>query len=357
MATLALIGLGSNLGDRKANLDLAVATLSATPGVALRGVSSYRETPPVGGPADQGAFLNAAAALETTLDPEALLAVLHDVEARAGRERTVRWGKRTLDLDLLLFGDLILRSPRLTVPHPRMALRRFVLAPLTEVAADAVDPVTGRTVRGLLANLDRRPGYVAIACAPRLSWRLMLAPGPHAIAATALGLEGDGDQFRDRLCQALPAVAVEARVPDEELERIKAEATVLDALRGLSPDVSGWAAGWLAPAACEALAPGDGWLVSSFWFDALFLSLDSLKTTRPRYRRFLEQFLEARARVLAPTFVVARPQDRERLGIHDQRYAWQRPIGWDAPVLAVDDFESEDALADVLAACTATRAG
>src|SRR4051794_14697179 len=141
MATLAQIGLGSNLGDRKAQLDAAVAALAEAPGAAVRAVSSHHATEPVGGPAGQGAFLNAAAAPETTLDPLDLLRLLHDVERRAGRGRTVRWGERTLDLDLLLFGDRIIATagafnrvfggstPGLEVPHPRFAIRRFVLAP------------------------------------------------------------------------------------------------------------------------------------------------------------------------------------------------------------------------------------
>src|SRR5262245_60612790 len=93
MSTLALIGLGSNLGDRKTILDTALATLAATPGVTLRAASRYHETAPVGGPSGQGAFLNAAASLETTLDPFALHARLRRIEAEAGRVRHVRWGE------------------------------------------------------------------------------------------------------------------------------------------------------------------------------------------------------------------------------------------------------------------------
>jgi 2-amino-4-hydroxy-6-hydroxymethyldihydropteridine diphosphokinase len=158
MASRAMIGLGSNLGDRAALLDGALAALAATSGVRIVGVSSFCETEPVGGPPGQGPYLNAAAALETTLEPIDLLRALQAIEARFGRVRTVRWGERTLDLDLLLFDDRIIDSPELTVPHPRLAERRFVLEPLAEIAPDAVEPVTGRTVSGLLRELDRGSG-------------------------------------------------------------------------------------------------------------------------------------------------------------------------------------------------------
>jgi 2-amino-4-hydroxy-6-hydroxymethyldihydropteridine diphosphokinase len=162
MGTLALIGLGSNLGDRKAHLDAAIAALTVTPGVAVRAVSSYHETAPAGGPDGQRAFLNAAARLETTLDPFATLQVLQAIEQAEGRVRTVRWGARTLDLDLLIHGCEFLDTPELSLPHPRLALRRFVLAPLAEIAPDVVDTVTGRSIAALLANLDRRPSYLAL---------------------------------------------------------------------------------------------------------------------------------------------------------------------------------------------------
>jgi 2-amino-4-hydroxy-6-hydroxymethyldihydropteridine diphosphokinase len=162
MGTLALIGLGSNLGDRKAHLDAAIAALAAVPGVFVRAVSPYHETTPAGGPGGQGTFLNAAARLETTLDPFALLRALQAIERAEGRVRTVRWGARTLDLDLLIYGCKFLDTPDLSLPHPRLALRRFVLAPLAEIAPEIVDTVSGGRISELLANLDRRPSYVAL---------------------------------------------------------------------------------------------------------------------------------------------------------------------------------------------------
>lgn len=187
MATRALIGLGSNLGDRGAHLDSAVSSLAETPGVSVAAVSTHHETAPAGGPSGQGAFLNASALVDTDLDPFALLARLHVIEALRGRVRETRWGERTLDLDLLLFGDLCLRAMSLTVPHPRMAVRRFVLAPSVEVAPRLVHGPTRRTLEDLLASLDRRPSVLALAGPPsRLktevlrSVRQALSPVDHA---------------------------------------------------------------------------------------------------------------------------------------------------------------------------------
>ena len=148
---VAVVGLGSNLGDRQAHLDLAIAHL-ARHLAALR-VSSVHETDPVGVPGDQPRFLNAVAVGETTLDARALLGELLAIEREAGRERPYAGAARTLDLDLILFGDGIIDEPQLTVPHPRFRERRFVLEPLVEIAPGLRDPVTGRTVVELLGDL------------------------------------------------------------------------------------------------------------------------------------------------------------------------------------------------------------
>jgi len=126
------IGLGSNLGDRAANLRAALAELESGDLHVLR-CSSFHETQPVGGPPGQEAYLNAVCEVDTQLDPRALLERLQVIEARLGRVRTVRNGPRTLDLDLLLYQDRTIAEPELIVPHPRMWERSFVLEPLAEI--------------------------------------------------------------------------------------------------------------------------------------------------------------------------------------------------------------------------------
>jgi 2-amino-4-hydroxy-6-hydroxymethyldihydropteridine diphosphokinase len=132
----AFIGLGSNLGDRRAALRQGVAQLEAAGDVTA--VSPLYETEPVGGPEDQGAFLNLVVELATADSPHRLLARCQELEEAAHRVRTVRFGPRTLDADVLLVGDLTLDEPDLVVPHPRMWERRFVLQPLSDLAPELV---------------------------------------------------------------------------------------------------------------------------------------------------------------------------------------------------------------------------
>lgn len=150
----AYVGLGANLGDRERTLHRAVARLGQVPGIDVARVSTLRETDPVG-LVEQPRFLNGVVALETSLAPRDLLAALLEVERGLGRIRVEgeRWGPRALDLDLLLYDELVVREPGLTVPHPRLHERRFVLEPLVELDPDLRVPGRG-TVSELLSELD-----------------------------------------------------------------------------------------------------------------------------------------------------------------------------------------------------------
>ena len=146
------IALGSNLGDSLTILEDALKTLAQTPGIALESSSSWYQTAPIGPP--QPDYLNGCALLKVQLNPEELLATLLEVEKQFGRVRTQRWGPRSLDLDLLLFDRVILETPKLQIPHPRMGERAFVLVPLAEIAPDWIDPVSGKAIAQLLQGVD-----------------------------------------------------------------------------------------------------------------------------------------------------------------------------------------------------------
>lgn len=150
------IALGSNMGDRHAHLQAAVDALARIPSTCLEAMSEILETSPVG-PIDQGAYLNAAAVLSTSLNPQQLLAQLNLIEAQQGRDSLqtrIKWGPRPLDLDILLFDQLICDVPGLVIPHPLMHERWFVLKPLSQIASDWVHPKLGQTVSQMLAHVN-----------------------------------------------------------------------------------------------------------------------------------------------------------------------------------------------------------
>lgn len=204
-----LIGLGSNLGDRALLLNQAACRIASHPAIKLLARSRDHQTQPIGGPPGQAPFLNGAVLVETSLPPGEVLSALLEIERGLGRRRTSRWGPRTIDLDLLLYGNEVIRAGDLQVPHPRMAWRRFVLAPAAEVAPRMVHPAIGWTIEQLLNHLQTARPYLAItgppgsgksllaaALARRAGGRLLcdphsapLAPHPGESAGSAVPIE------------------------------------------------------------------------------------------------------------------------------------------------------------------------
>jgi len=148
---IAYIGFGSNLGDRDGYIRQALSELASTDGITLLRVSSLYETAPVGY-TNQGKFLNGVAEIETSVPPHTLLALLKGIEAKLGRQHRVRWGPREIDLDILIYGERQISTPELTIPHPEMQRRGFVLIPLAELAPNLCHPVLGKRIAELLKD-------------------------------------------------------------------------------------------------------------------------------------------------------------------------------------------------------------
>lgn len=272
-----LVGCGANLGSPREQLERAVELLGYMPGVTVVDVSRLRETRPVGGPPGQPSFLNGACLIETDLAPEEFLGLLQSVENALHRERSGHWGPRTIDLDLLIYEDVVLQTPTLTIPHPRMSTRRFVLEPAAEIAGTFVHPAAGCTVADLLDNISHPMPYIAIAAVPA-------AGGPEIASAVA-------DRIFARVVHASqpPPVGI-----DSDAGR----------LQSLLTD-------WLVRLA-EARECGiSRGMVSDFWTGSLRLAADALA---PSSRKgFEDAFTEGINEALRPQVVLLLEADRAAL--------------------------------------------
>lgn len=146
------IGFGSNIGNRLSFIRNALHLLAQTDGITIKEISSLYETEPVGNE-DQGKFLNGVVAIETSLSPQTLLTTLKVIETKVGRQHRERWGPREIDLDVLIYGEMCLRTSELIIPHPEMHNRRFVLVPLAEITPNLVHPILNVTINDILNNL------------------------------------------------------------------------------------------------------------------------------------------------------------------------------------------------------------
>jgi 2-amino-4-hydroxy-6-hydroxymethyldihydropteridine diphosphokinase len=342
-----LIALGSNSGDRRANLDFALKQLASNPHLQVVKCSTLHVTAPIGGPPDQDPFLNAAAVLKTSLPPQALLALLQRIELQAGRHRDKRWGPRTLDLDLLLCEDCILDTPELIIPHPRMAWRRFVLEPASEVAGEMRHPILGWSIARLLDHLNHAVPYLAFA-------------GPIGAGKTTLA---------EAFCRTHSA-----RLLSERIDESRLSAFYLD------PAAHAWTMELEFLRQRERLLSADDpqwsnleqWTVSDFWFDQS-RAFASLWLDADQQTAFDVQWQEERRRVVPPKLLIlldapadvllSRIRQRSRPGEsvltkdHLNRLrtalktqAFQSPS---CPVLTLDVSDLEKALPEVLAAIDA----
>ena len=337
MGTHALIGLGSNLGDREAILDSAIASLSATPGIDVLAVSSYLETEPVGGPDGQGSYFNAAVSVATTLAPGSLHDHLRRIERGAGRVRLVRWGERVLDLDILLFGLTILDSPNLTIPHPRMAVRRFVVAPSAEIAPNMIEPRTRLSLSALLANLDRRPSVLALD-GPERHVKSLFRPLVERLDAIAISILPERHTISPNFGTTLQPHDV------SESEGLKIMEGTIERLR--------------IESSTQAIDRGR-WIVTDGYFDLLDLIPSRSSDSHPPawLAEFRSILGEAISGVIRPTFraTVGSKGDIDNNAL-DRRAGCEGDFG-DVPILRISNSGLDAGLEEILAACVASRSG
>lgn len=345
---LCLIGLGSNLGDRSGLLNAALIQLRRHPHIEVARQSQYHETLPVGGPGAQSAYLNAAAVLRTSLSPQNLLAELQAVETDLGRQRVEHWGPRTIDIDLLLYGDRTLAAPDLVVPHPRMAWRRFVLEPAAEVAPEMLHPSTGWTIARLLKHLNQTPWYLAIA-------------GPIGVGKSFLAAEIAEKSGARLLTEEFDPVRLEAFYSNPSSHAWQIEIEFLEQrARQLAIGRVEWGRQ-------DRPTVGDFWFEQSPAFARIWLHAEQVPTYRARWEEIRSLVVRPRLTVLlrAPLEVLlARIRTRGRRGEefltieHLRRIEHaldEQATAAEGPVLRLNAIDNQAAVVELLAAVESMR--
>ena len=304
MAT-ALAALGSNEGDRAATLDQAVLQLRQHPEIEVQAVSTWHQTEPVGGPAGQDVFLNGAVLLETSLAPLDLLHAFQAIEQAAWRQRQVHWGPRTLDLDLLLYDQQVMHSAELTVPHPRMAFRRFVIEPAAEIAPQMVHPQLGWSLLKIKEHLDTAPNYLALFGPPGFAPKKLATEVANELSGTLL------------LDQPIPRVKREPpfEKPKELLDCLK---TLLHHLYLLG-----------AAAQKSDKQEDNRLLVSDFWLGEALVAAETLCLPDAEAVRVAEKQYRSKLLLLSPKLIVCVfPSEKQiaETSQPDEEY----PAGWKA---------------------------
>jgi 2-amino-4-hydroxy-6-hydroxymethyldihydropteridine diphosphokinase len=326
----ALVSLGSNLGDRHLTLDRAVAELESSGECRVLARSSWYETAPVGGPPGQEPFANGAVRLETSLEPPALLARLQSIEAEAGRERSVEWGPRTLDLDLLFYDERVLDTPQLKLPHPRAAFRRFVLVGAAAVAPDWRHPVLDRTLVDLLRHLDTAPRYVALVGA-NSGFRSQLAAEAAHVAGARLV-----EPTRAALPASVDDVVCDGPDPTRPIEFVRGRVEALEA----------------------SLAAGDDWFIDDAWLVAEAVELVGRLPAEHR-PEFVAACGEAWSKLPPPRLVAsidASPASAPAAARHQGALAVRNASPWPQalpPVVDLAIADRERALEELAAAMVA----